>query len=62
MTEGKKEVKEADSTSTVAELKRKLSAAKSWVTRTCNTLNTLLNNEELDIVAVEVTLKDMKIN
>ena len=59
MTDEKKEV-EADSTSTVSELKRKLSAAKSWVTRTCNTLSTLLSDEELDIVAVEVTLKDVE--
>ena len=52
---------EADKkTLTLSELKRKLSAAKSWVTRTCNTLDTLLNDEELDIVAIEVTLKDVE--
>ena len=61
MPDEKKEVEvlEADKM-TLSELKRKISAAKLWVTRTCNTLDTLLKDEELDIVAIEVTLKDVE--
>ena len=44
----------------LSELKRRLAAAKSWVTRTCNTLDTLLGDAELDIVAIEGTLKDVE--
>ena len=49
-----KEEKKTDTSSTqVAELKRKLAASKSWVTRTCKTLDILLGDEEVDVVAIE---------
>ena len=50
----------ADTSTQVADLKRKLAASKSWVTRTCKTLDILLGDEEVDVVAIEEKLKDVQ--
>ena len=59
-TDGKVVEEEKVDSTKIADLKRKLAASKSWVTRTCKTLDILLGDEEVDVVAIEEKLKDVQ--